>query len=160
MSKLGHYLKSLEKFGAQAVVLQSNQSVVLRFPTGDRHASQQTPHALVLQLLQRNGGIVLAKNKQHGHPARLQHRSSVRTLYHGCCVTNERSRRKVAYRFQMIADPFGMLFPRCRRIQVRRSGFQKFGGAVFLYKADAFLSGFLFFVGIGKGRGMKKSKTS
>jgi len=52
MSKLGYYFASLEKFGASAVILQSNQSVVLRFPTGDRHASQQTPHAQVVAMVQ------------------------------------------------------------------------------------------------------------
>jgi twitching motility protein PilT len=51
VAKITYYVKSLERFGASAVVLTSNQSVVLRFPTGDRHASQQTPHQQVVELV-------------------------------------------------------------------------------------------------------------
>nr|MBA2541340.1 hypothetical protein [Deltaproteobacteria bacterium] len=44
MSKLDVYLRSIEKFGATGAVLTSNQAVMLRFPSGDRHATQVTPH--------------------------------------------------------------------------------------------------------------------
>ena len=44
MSKLDVYLRSIEKFGATGAVLTSNQPVVMRFPAGDRHATQVTPH--------------------------------------------------------------------------------------------------------------------
>lgn len=44
MSKLDVYLRSIEKFGATGAVLTSNQPVVMRFPQGDRHATQVTPH--------------------------------------------------------------------------------------------------------------------
>ncbi|CAN5908312.1 hypothetical protein BH11MYX3_BH11MYX3_44190 [soil metagenome] len=44
MSKLDVYLRSMEKFGATGAVLTSGQTVMLRFPTGDRHATQVTPH--------------------------------------------------------------------------------------------------------------------
>ncbi len=44
MSKLDVYLRSIEKFGAAGAVLTSGQAVMLRFPTGDRHATQVTPH--------------------------------------------------------------------------------------------------------------------
>lgn len=44
MSKLDVYLRSIEKFGATGAVLTSNQAVMLRFPQGDRHATQVTPH--------------------------------------------------------------------------------------------------------------------
>jgi twitching motility protein PilT len=44
MARIDAYLRSLEKFGAQALVLTSNQTVTLKFPGGDRHATQVTPH--------------------------------------------------------------------------------------------------------------------
>ncbi|MGE0401191.1 MAG: ATPase, T2SS/T4P/T4SS family [Kofleriaceae bacterium] len=44
MSKLDVYLRSIERFGAAGAVLTSGQAVTLRFPTGDRHATQVTPH--------------------------------------------------------------------------------------------------------------------
>jgi Tfp pilus assembly pilus retraction ATPase PilT len=44
MSKLDVYLRSIERFGASGAVLTSGQAVTLRFPTGDRHATQVTPH--------------------------------------------------------------------------------------------------------------------
>jgi len=44
MSKLDVYLRSVERFGASGAVLMSGQAVTLRFPTGDRHATQVTPH--------------------------------------------------------------------------------------------------------------------
>jgi hypothetical protein len=71
MSKLGYYFASCEKFGASAVVLQSNQSVVLRFPTGDRHASQQTPHAQVVAMVQEVAPPDLMDRLQRG-PARFE----------------------------------------------------------------------------------------
>jgi len=51
MSKLDVYLRSIEKFGASGAVLTSNQAVTLRFPTGDRHATQVTPHDLLVGLV-------------------------------------------------------------------------------------------------------------
>lgn len=44
MSKLDVYLRSIEKFGAAGAVLSSGQAVTLRFPAGDRQATQVTPH--------------------------------------------------------------------------------------------------------------------
>lgn len=44
MSKLDVYLRSIERFGASGAVLSSGQQVTMRFPTGDRHATQVTPH--------------------------------------------------------------------------------------------------------------------
>lgn len=44
MSKLDVYLRSIERFGAAGALLTSGQAVTLRFPTGDRHATQVTPH--------------------------------------------------------------------------------------------------------------------
>jgi len=71
MARITYYVKSLDKFGAQAVVLQSNQSVTLRFATGDRHASQQTPHAQLVQMLQEIAPRDLMTRLEGGQPARF-----------------------------------------------------------------------------------------
>ncbi len=51
MSKLDVYLRSIEKFGATGAVLTSNQPVVMRFPQGDRHATQVTPHDQLVMMV-------------------------------------------------------------------------------------------------------------
>ncbi len=72
MSRIETFLRSLEKFGAQALILQSNQNVILRFPTGDRHASQQTPHQLVVQILQEVAPADLMTKLEGGNPVRFE----------------------------------------------------------------------------------------
>ncbi len=42
MAKIDLYVRSMERFGARAVVLRSGANVTLRFPDGDRHATQTT----------------------------------------------------------------------------------------------------------------------
>ena len=44
MAKIDAYLKSIERFGATGAVLSSGQAVTLRFPQGDRQATQTTSH--------------------------------------------------------------------------------------------------------------------
>lgn len=44
MAKLDAYLRSMEKLGASGAVLVSGQAVTLKFPTGDRNATQVTTH--------------------------------------------------------------------------------------------------------------------
>src|SRR5258706_15394103 len=44
MAKIDVYLKSIERFGAAGAILTSGQAVTLRFPQGDRTATQGTPH--------------------------------------------------------------------------------------------------------------------
>ena len=51
MAKLDVYLKSIERFGAAGAVLVSNQAVTLRFPAGDRQATQVTPHDQLVALV-------------------------------------------------------------------------------------------------------------
>jgi Tfp pilus assembly pilus retraction ATPase PilT len=61
MAKIDVYLRSIERFGAAGAVLTSGQSVMLRFPTGDRHATQVTPHdALVVMVREVAPGPALA----------------------------------------------------------------------------------------------------
>ena len=51
MSKLDVYLRSIKQLGAQGAVLSSGQAVTLRFPTGDRHATQITSHDQLVALI-------------------------------------------------------------------------------------------------------------
>jgi twitching motility protein PilT len=51
MAKLDVYLRSIKQLGAQGAVLTSGQAVTLRFPTGDRHATQITAHDQVVALV-------------------------------------------------------------------------------------------------------------
>jgi twitching motility protein PilT len=51
MARIDYYVKTLAKFHADAVVLQSNAAVLLRFASGDRAAAQTTPHADLVALV-------------------------------------------------------------------------------------------------------------
>ncbi|HEY5950565.1 MAG TPA: ATPase, T2SS/T4P/T4SS family [Kofleriaceae bacterium] len=51
MSKLDVYLRSIERFGASGAILSSGQAVTLRFPQGDRSATQITPHDQLVALV-------------------------------------------------------------------------------------------------------------
>jgi twitching motility protein PilT len=51
MAKLDVYLRSIKQLGAQGAVLTSGQAVTLRFPTGDRHATQLTSHEQLMGLV-------------------------------------------------------------------------------------------------------------
>ena len=51
MGRIDVYLRSIERFGAAGAVLTSGQAVMLRFPTGDRHATQVTPHDQLVALV-------------------------------------------------------------------------------------------------------------
>ena len=51
MAKLDAYLRSIEKLGAAGAVLTSGQAVTLRFPSGDRNATQFTPHDLLVGMV-------------------------------------------------------------------------------------------------------------
>jgi len=51
MARLDVYLRSIKQLGAQGAVLTSGQAVMLRFPTGDRHATQITSHEQVVSLV-------------------------------------------------------------------------------------------------------------
>jgi twitching motility protein PilT len=56
MARIDLYLRSMERFGATGVVLQSEQNVKLRFPTGDRHATQTVPHRALVELIHEIAG--------------------------------------------------------------------------------------------------------
>jgi twitching motility protein PilT len=50
MAKIDVYLRSIERFGAAGAVLTSGQAVTLKFPQGDRNATQITPHDQLVAL--------------------------------------------------------------------------------------------------------------
>src|SRR6185312_16561578 len=51
MARIDVYLRSIERFGAAGAILTSAQAVTLRFPTGDRHATQVTHHDALVALV-------------------------------------------------------------------------------------------------------------
>ena len=51
MARIDVYLRSIKQLGAQGAVLTSGQAVILRFPTGDRHATQITSHEQLVALV-------------------------------------------------------------------------------------------------------------
>ena len=51
MPRIDVYLRSIERFGAAGAILTSGQAVTLRFPTGDRHATQVTHHDALVALV-------------------------------------------------------------------------------------------------------------
>ena len=52
MAQIDSLLASMAKFGAQGAHLVSNEKVQLVFPTGKRYASQTTPHASLVKLVE------------------------------------------------------------------------------------------------------------
>ena len=76
MARIDVYLRSIERFGAAGAVLTSGQAVTLKFPTGDRHATQVTHHdalvSLVREIAQRLG---LSATLYWGQPGVFEHLS-------------------------------------------------------------------------------------
>jgi twitching motility protein PilT len=78
MPKLDLYLRSIEKFGAAGAVLASGQAVTLRFPTGDRQATQVTPHEQIVQIVREIAPTGMMEQIENGRAARLEIDSSGR----------------------------------------------------------------------------------
>ncbi|HET9991015.1 MAG TPA: hypothetical protein VFQ65_20930, partial [Kofleriaceae bacterium] len=51
MAKIDPYLRSIEKFGAAGAVLTSGQPITLKFPAGDRNATQVVGHDQLVQMV-------------------------------------------------------------------------------------------------------------
>jgi len=51
MASIDLYLRSMVRFGATGVILKSGANVTLRFPSGDRHATQTTPHGQLQEMV-------------------------------------------------------------------------------------------------------------
>jgi twitching motility protein PilT len=64
MPQIDALLQSLAKFGAQSALLVSGEKIQLAFPTGKRFASQTTPHAGLVALVEEilPAGVTLNKN--------------------------------------------------------------------------------------------------
>lgn len=75
MARLDAYLRSIEKFGASGAVLTSNQAVMLRFPTGDRHATQVTPHDQLVAMVREVAPPAALDLIDGGRPARFSYES-------------------------------------------------------------------------------------
>jgi len=71
MARIDAYLRSLERFGAQAAILMSDQSVTLRFATGDRHATQVTPHDQLVAMVREVAPPAALDLVDRGRPARF-----------------------------------------------------------------------------------------
>jgi twitching motility protein PilT len=72
MSKLDVYLRSIEKLGADGAVLTSGQSVMLRFPNGERHATPVTSHDQLVTLVRELAPPEVFEQIDKGHPARIE----------------------------------------------------------------------------------------
>ncbi len=72
MPKIDAYLRSIERFGATGALLQSGQSITLRFPTGDRHATQVTPHELLVAMIREVAPPAAWSTLDGGRPARFE----------------------------------------------------------------------------------------
>jgi twitching motility protein PilT len=72
MPKIDAYLRSIERFGATGALLSSGQSITLRFPTGDRHATQVTPHELLVAMIREVAPPQAWASLDSGRPARFE----------------------------------------------------------------------------------------
>ena len=67
------YLRSLERFGARAVVLTSDSHVLLRFDGGDRYATQSTPHEALVSMVGAVANTSATAALDAGQPAEFEH---------------------------------------------------------------------------------------
>jgi twitching motility protein PilT len=72
MSRLDVYLRSIRQLGAQGAVLTSGQAVTLRFPTGDRHATQITAHDQLVSLVREIAPPAVLEQIDRGRPASFE----------------------------------------------------------------------------------------
>ncbi len=72
MPKIDAYLRSIERFGATGALLSSGQSITLRFPSGDRHATQVTPHELLVAMIREVAPAAAWSSLDAGKPARFE----------------------------------------------------------------------------------------
>jgi len=76
MAKLDAYLRSIEKFGAAGAVLTSGQAITLRFPGGDRNATQVTPHDQLVGLVREVAPPNVLDQIDQNRPARFEFESA------------------------------------------------------------------------------------
>jgi len=76
MAKIDVYLRSIEKFGAAGAVLTSGQPITLRFPAGDRNATQVVGHDALVQLVREIAPAQAVELIEAGRPARFEYESA------------------------------------------------------------------------------------
>lgn len=72
MSRLDVYLRSIKQLGALGAVLTSGQAVTLRFPTGDRHATQITAHDQLVSLVREIAPPAVLEQIDRARPASFE----------------------------------------------------------------------------------------
>jgi twitching motility protein PilT len=72
MAKIDVYLRSIERFGASGAVLSSGQAVLLRFPTGDRNATQVTPHDQLVTMVREVAPPPVLEQIDRGKPGSFE----------------------------------------------------------------------------------------
>lgn len=76
MGKIDVYLRSIERFSATGAVLASGQCVVLRFPAGDRQATQVTSHDALIAMVREVASPQALAAIDSNRPARFEIESS------------------------------------------------------------------------------------
>lgn len=72
MAKIDVYLRSIERFGAAGAILTSGQAITLRFPQGDRHATQVTPHDQLVGLVREIAPPAALEQIDKNRPAKFE----------------------------------------------------------------------------------------
>ncbi len=73
MARIDLYLRNLERFGAHEMVLNSGSNVLLRFPSGDRFATQTTSHEVLVELIREIATPQVWGTLESGHKIFLEH---------------------------------------------------------------------------------------
>src|ERR1700710_2716355 len=76
MAKIDPYLRSIEKFGAAGAVLTSGQPITLKFPAGDRNATQVVGHDQLVQMVREIAPPQALDQIDAGRPARFEYESN------------------------------------------------------------------------------------
>jgi twitching motility protein PilT len=71
MARIEVYFRSIEKFGASGAILTSGQAVTMRFPQGDRHATQVTPHDQLVGMVREVAPPHVLAQIDSGRPAKF-----------------------------------------------------------------------------------------
>jgi len=76
MAKIDPYLRSIEKFGAAGAVLTSGQPITLKFPAGDRNATQVVAHDQLVQMIREIAPPQALDQVDAGRPTRFDYESN------------------------------------------------------------------------------------
>ena len=76
MAKIDPYLRSIEKFGAAGAVLTSGQPITLKFPAGDRNATQVVGHDQLVQMVREIAPPQALDQIDASRPARFEYESN------------------------------------------------------------------------------------